>query len=124
MYEFKQPIHQVESVLSEIQAILNAPDFNIKKNFIFYNRVENVQALADLDFDLEDVCETIRKLTISDYSATLLDDKSVLSPEYIFVFGNTIKRTPLYIKIKIVDGRIVVCISFHKEKYKMNYPYR
>ena len=43
----------------------------------------------------------------------------------MWVFGKTIKKREVYIKITMgTIGSSVICISFHLAQHKMNYPLR
>lgn len=82
--------------------------------------------LADLEYNVMDVAEELKRLTISDYYETLLDNNDItLTP--FFVFGRTIQNKQVYIKIKIKEfnGKYVFCLSFHFSEHRMEkFPYR
>jgi hypothetical protein len=43
----------------------------------------------------------------------------------MWVFGKTIKKREVYIKITMgTIGSSVICISFHLAQHKMNYPFK
>lgn len=80
--------------------------------------------LLDLGYDMFDVVERLKELTIKEYSETLID-KDDLNPPMLFVFGKDIQCRQVYIKLKIkgVLARHVLCVSFHYAKRKMQFPY-
>lgn len=116
--------------LEELHNIINCKEFNIDKHFLFIrSRKEDVMfstpfTMADLDYDSMDVIERLRELTVSDYSETLFD-KDDGNPPLLFVFGKDINDKEVYIKLKIrgMETRKVLCVSFHYAKYKMAHPY-
>ena len=121
---------EVKKFLNELFGIIDDRSFNIDKNFVLIrsNKEDKDHStpytIADLEFDSEDVVNTIRQLTIADYSQTLLD-KDDLKPPLLFVFGKDINQKPIYIKLKIKEkkNKYILCVSFHYAKYPMNYPY-
>ena len=80
--------------------------------------------LLDLDYDIEDVIDRLKELTVEEYSETKID-KDDLDPPLLFVFGKNINRKLIYIKLKIKGDqkRHVLCVSFHYAKDKMKFPY-
>ncbi len=43
----------------------------------------------------------------------------------MWVFGRDVKESEVYIKISMgMPGRSTICISFHRARYEMNYPFR
>ena len=121
---------QIVEFLNELHDIINRDDFNIDKHFVFIkSKKEEVvfstpYTIVDLDYDNMDVVNRLRELTILDYSETLFD-KDDENPPLLFVFGKDINGKEVYIKLKIkgVETRKVLCVSFHYAKYKMDYPY-
>jgi hypothetical protein len=50
-------------------------------------------------------------------------EEKMYGGEDMWVFGKTIKKKEVYIKITIGPmGSSVICISFHMAQHKMNYP--
>ena len=45
--------------------------------------------MVDLEYDIEDVVERLRELTVGEYSETLVD-KDDINPPLLFVFGKII----------------------------------
>lgn len=121
---------QIVEFLNELHNIINRDEFNIDKHFVFIkSKKEEVMfstpyTIVDLEYDNMDVVNRLRELTISDYSETLFD-KDDENPPLLFVFGKDINGKEVYIKLKIkgVETKKVLCVSFHYAKYKMGYPY-
>ncbi len=50
------------------------------------------------------------------------------SDEYLgqvewWVFGTTVGNEAVYIKLRIQDNEVVICLSFHIAEYPFNFPY-
>ena len=78
----------------------------------------------DLDYDITDVVERLKELTVDEYSETLVD-KDDLNPPFLFVFGKNINDKQIYVKLKIKERQssYILCVSFHYAKEKMSFPY-
>ncbi len=64
----------------------------------------------------------LEALKIEDYSQGPIEEKLYGSSD-MWVFGKTIKKREVYIKITIgAHGSSVICISFHLADFKMQYP--
>ena len=98
--------------MNELFRIIDDSSFDISSDFILIrsNKGDEYHStpytIADLEFDSEDEVNTIRQLTIADYSETLLD-KDDLKPPLLFVFGKDINQKPIYIKLKIKEKKNV-----------------
>lgn len=55
--------------------------------------------LLDLEYDVSDIVERLKELTIREYSETLVDIDDV-QPPLLFVFGKDINNKQIYIKIE------------------------
>ena len=129
---FKSPIQEVEKFLKQLRNVLDAPTFDVDCDFILIQKRKSPEqtqfstpnTLIDLDFDAEDVLETLKNLTVADYSETLSDQKDN-QPPLLFVFGKEIKGTTVYIKVKIkrMQQDCVLVVSFHYAQYPMNHPH-
>ena len=80
--------------------------------------------MLDLDYDISDVADRLRELTLQEYSETLIDKDNTESP-LLFVFGKDINGREVYIKLKMKGNqqKYVLCVSFHYAKEKMTFPY-
>lgn len=117
--------------LEELKMLLGEETFNIDTDFILVRKnKEGDEAhstpytLLDLEYDAEDVVETLKELTIEEYSETKID-KDDVNPPLLFVFGKFINGKLVYIKLKIKgeQKRRILCVSFHYARDKMNFPY-
>lgn len=117
--------------LNHLHQILQHENFDIDKDLTLIRKKKKNEeqfstpyTLLDLDYDMFDVVERLKELTIKEYSETLID-KDDLNPPMLFVFGKDIRCRQVYIKLKIkgVSTRHVLCVSFHYAKRKMRFPY-
>ncbi|HIW76278.1 MULTISPECIES: type II toxin-antitoxin system MqsR family toxin [Gordonibacter] len=130
---FKSPIQEVERFLNTLQAVMGDPAFNVESDFILISKRKPPEeeyystpfTLLDLEFDVSDVVACIRSLSVGDYSETLFD-KDNEQPPLLFVFGVNVKGKKVYIKVKVKQRlqAVVLCVSFHYARYRMNHPYR
>ena len=105
-------------------------DFNIDENFILIKSKKDKTefstsfTLLNLNYDTYDIIDILKKLSLEDYSETLID-KDDDRPPLLFVFGKNINDKMVYIKLKIKGEarRKVLCLSFHYAEYDMNFPY-
>ena len=86
------------------------------------DRGKNAQALVDLELRPKERKAIIETLETKDYSSGPLTEKLYGGAD-MWVFGKTIKKKEVYIKITMgAMGCSVICISFHLAQHKMNYP--
>lgn len=86
------------------------------------DRGKNVQALIDLELRPIERKSIIESLESEDYSEGPIEEK-LYGKTDMWVFGKTIKKKEVYIKITMgAAGCSVICISFHLAQYKMQYP--
>lgn len=109
---------------AEIASFLK--DFKEKMKFwdvLFRDdRGKNTQALIDLELRPTDRKNTLETLETIDYSEGPIKE-NLYGGADMWVFGKTIKKREVYIKITMgAMGSSVICISFHLAQYKMNYP--
>lgn len=86
------------------------------------DRGKNARALIDLELRPIDRKAILESLETKDYSEGPLAEKLYGGAD-MWVFGKTVKKREVYIKITIgAMGSNVICISFHLAQFKMNYP--
>lgn len=112
------------SIEKEVTVFLN--DFKTKMGIwdvLFRDeRGKNAQALASLELRPYERKTVLESLTAKDYSQGPLEEK-LYGGSDMWVFGKTIKKQEVYIKITLgVMGASVICISFHLAEHKMHYP--
>ena len=110
---------------------MGSDDFNINTDFTIIKKKKlddeehsTPYTLLDLDYDISDVVERLKELTIAEYSETKID-KDDLNPPLLFVFGKDIHKKLVYIKLKIKGDqrRRILCVSFHYAEKSMKFPY-
>lgn len=120
----------VQELLNSVHKIIDDSDFNIDKHFrLIRSEKDDVKhstpyTLLDLEYDAEDVINTIRQLTVREYSETLFD-RDDEHPPLLFVFGKEINQKTIYIKLKIKENnqKYILCVSFHYAEHEMKFPY-
>ncbi len=86
------------------------------------DRGKNLQALIDLEITPIERKTILEAIEAEDYSEGPLEEK-LYSGADMWVFGKTIKKKEVYIKITMgAMGSSVICISFHLAQHKMHYP--
>ena len=86
------------------------------------DRGKNAQALIDLELLPIERKAILAALETKDYSEGPLEEKLYRGAD-MWVFGKTIKKKEVYIKITMgAMSSSVICISFHLAQNKMNYP--
>ncbi len=86
------------------------------------DRGKNAQALIDLELRPIERKTILETLEYKDYSEGPLEEKLYGGAD-MWVFGKTIKKREVYIKITMgAMGCSVICISFHLAQHKMQYP--
>lgn len=123
---------EVISFLDELKNILRRKDFDIDTDITLVRsnkqgddkKFSTPYTLLDLDYDVEDVVECLKELTVEEYSETKID-KDDLNPPLLFVFGKNINKRLVYVKLKVKGNqqKHVLCVSFHYAKDKMLFPY-
>jgi len=110
----------------EVQSFLN--DFKIKMGIwgvLFRDhRSKNAQTVLDLEISTEQRKQILRELTVDDFCEGPLDD-TLYGGASMWVFGKTVKKKEVYIKITMgAVGACVICISFHVAEHKMKYLFK
>lgn len=128
----KSKKQEVISFLDELKTILEKDDFNIDTNFTLISKEKKEEdkefstpyTLLDLDYDINDVIERLKELTVEEYSETVVD-KDDLNPPLLFIFGKNINNKQVFVKLKVKREPLgyVVCVSFHYAKWRMSFPY-
>lgn len=86
------------------------------------DRGKNAQALVDLELRPIERKSILEALETKDYCEGPLEEHLYGGAD-MWVFGKTIKKKEVYIKITIgAIGSSVICISFHLAQHKMQYP--
>ena len=123
---------EVVAFLDELQKLLERENFDINTDITLIikkkqgedQRYSTPYTLLDLDYDIEDVVNRLKELTVEEYSETKIDTDDV-NPPLLFVFGKDINGKIIYIKLKIKGNqqKYVLFVSFHYAKDKITFPY-
>lgn len=110
----------------EVEAYLR--DFKIKLrvwNVVFLDeRGKNFVALEELKLLPVEREGVLMDLQPKDYSEGPIQDKMMRGSD-LLVFGKTINGHEVYIKICMgKENCPVICISFHRAEYPMQYPFK
>jgi hypothetical protein len=88
------------------------------------DRQKNISTLLRLEISRAKRREIIETLKPIDYSEGPLPD-TLNNGSPLWVFGKTVKKTLIYIKITIgTPNNPVICISFHEAEHSMNFPFK
>lgn len=86
------------------------------------DRGKNLQTLIELELRTKERKTVLERLETEDYSEGPLEEK-LYGGTAMWVFGKTIKKREVYIKITMgAPGTSVICISFHLSQHRMHYP--
>lgn len=115
---------EIENVLKEVRSIFESEQPEKMDNLYLIITTKTQDTLLDLNFDVRDVIKELTSLELCNYSETLLD-KDNNNPPKLYVFGKEIKGKEVYIKFKIreMESKKVICVSFHYSEHKMKYRY-
>ncbi|MFB9759169.1 hypothetical protein [Ectobacillus funiculus] len=123
---------QVANILDTIRSCISRGS----DHFIFLsNRPDNRQTLHDLGFKLRDVKQVILQLEVEDYFGGPEPNRSPYAPEMfvdsdMWMFGKIVEglsTCEIYMKFsftKTDEGPVTCCVSFHKAKEKIKYPFK
>lgn len=132
---FTSPKEEVIKFLLELKKVMSNRDFDVNKDLDIILKKKNENSLdpyttqntlLKLDFDKNDIADTLKKLSVEEYIETGKDRKDISSPEF-YIFGKEVQGNLIYIKIKIRDkiNHKVFCVSFHFARYPIsNFPYK
>ena len=123
-----------KATLDEVKAFLNEFHQNTNVFGIIYNndKEENMQTLLDLELPPNKRDEYILNLLPEDYYQGPSDNEYGEDEGPVWMFGIGIKKKgkgkkiPIYKKIYITKyaNTSTYCISFHKAKFEMIFPYK
>lgn len=123
---------EVTVFLEKLKTILYSDTFDIENDLTIIKskkkkdkeQFSTPYTLVDLDYDVGDVVDRLKELTVEEYSETLVD-RDDLNPPLLFVFGKAINNKQVYIKLKIKGNqkKHILCVSFHYAEEKMSFPY-
>ena len=124
-------VETVEQFLKDIKQILLQEDFCIDSDFYLLREgkigstgYKNNMTIIALDYDREDICDTLISLTVSDYCETV-PDLQYPSQAPLLIFSKVIDSKEVYIKVNVShqEDRKVFVLSFHFAERPVKKPY-
>ena len=94
---------EVAAFLKELKMFLEKGDFNIDTDFILIrkNKKDDMEhstpyTLLDLDYDIEDVVDRLKELTVEEYSETKIDKDDLDPPTAFCIWKEYKQKTYIY----------------------------
>ena len=124
-------IADVEKYLEDVKEAINAGRYRIAMN---ENRQDNQDLFVDYVISEEQRKQILLSLEAADFSEINHNTHKGYEHELLYVFGKDVKllnrfgseeeQVSLYIKFNKLESLYVIVISFHKQKYPLNYKFR
>ena len=124
-------IADVEKYLEDVKEAINAGRYRIAMN---ENRQDNQDLFVDYVISEEQRKQILLSLEAADFSEIRHNTHKGYEHELLYVFGKDVKllnrfgseeeQVSLYIKFNKLESLYVIVISFHKQKYPLNYKFR
>ena len=124
-------IEDVEMYLEDVKEAINAGRYRIAMN---ENRQDNRDLFVDYVISEEQRKQILLSLEAADFSEIRHNIPKGYEHELLYVFGKDVKllnrfgseeeQVSLYIKFNKLESLYVIVISFHKQKYPLNYKFR
>ena len=124
-------LKDIEFYLSEVKNAVKKNRYRLDRNS---RRRDNINLFFDYIIDEQKAKDIILELTAMDFYEILQNEHAGYEHERLYVFGKDVKlleRTgnkektvSLYIKFNKLENCFVIIISFHEQKYPLNYYFR
>lgn len=124
-------LKNIESYLSEVKDAVKHNRYRLDRNS---RRQDNINLFLDYVIDEQKAKDIILNLTVMDFSQILQNEHSGYEHEQLYVFGKEVtllerignreKTVSLYIKFNKLENCFVIVISFHEQRYPLNYYFR
>ena len=124
-------IADIEKYLEDVKEAINAGRYRVEMN---ENRQDNRELVMDYIVDEEKRRQILLSLTAMDFSEIRHNTHIGYEHELLYVFGKDVKllrrfdsgeeQVSLYIKFNKLESRYVIVISFHTQKYPLNYKFK
>lgn len=124
-------IEDVEMYLEDVKEAINAGRYRIAMN---ENWQDNRDLFVDYVISEEQRKQILLSLEAADFSEIRHNTHKGYEHELLYVFGKDVKllnrfgseeeQVSLYIKFNKLESLYVIVISFHKQKYPLNYKFR
>ena len=119
---------EIEEYLDQMKQMIRNNRFKIELN---QNRVENIKLFQEYLINEENVKSILLNLKVNDFCEKVQNKHVGFRHEWLYIFGKEIsllKRyededtiVPLYIKFNMLENKILIIVSFHEQKYPLNY---
>lgn len=124
-------IADIEEYLEDVKEAINAGRYRVEMN---ENRQDNQDLFIDYIISEEKRKQILLSLTAMDFSEIRHNTHRGYEHELLYVFGKDVnllrrfgsgeEQVSLYIKFNKLESRYVIVISFHKQKYPLNYRFK
>lgn len=124
-------IVDIEKYLEDVKEAISVGRYRVEMN---ENRQDNWDLVMDYIVDEEKRKQILLSLTAMDFSEIRHNTHIGYEHELLYVFGKDVKllrrfdsgeeQVSLYIKFNKLESRYVIVISFHKQKYPLNYKFK
>ncbi|MFP5528720.1 hypothetical protein ACLGL1_09710 [Peptococcus simiae] len=121
----------VETYLEEAKALIRAGDYRIARNV---TRSDNNDLFLEYVISEAEAEKILLSLSAKDFSEVRRNQKEGYGHEFLYIFGKEVELlerfgshlviVPLYIKLNKIENKILIVISFHKQKYKLIYCFK
>lgn len=119
---------EINDYLGEAKKLILDGKFRIALNS---NRLTNLSLFDEYLINEESAKSILLNLTVYDFCEKVQNKHANFNHEWLYVFGkeiDLIKRfeeksemVPLYIKFNKIEDKLLIVVSFHKQKYPLVY---
>jgi CRISPR/Cas system CMR-associated protein Cmr1 (group 7 of RAMP superfamily) len=123
--------NDIEKYLSEVKEAVRSGRYRIEQNS---HRQDNLDLFLNYVIDETKAKEILLDLTALDFSGILKNEHRGFEHEKLYVFGKDVKllerlgksekTVSLYIKFNKMQDCFVIVISFHEQKYPLQYYFK
>lgn len=124
-------IADIEEYLEDVKEAISAGRYRVEMN---ENRQDNQDLFIDYIVNEEKRKQILLSLNAMDFSEIRHNTHTGYENELLYVFGKSVKllrrfgtgeeQVLLYIKFNKLKSGYVIVISFHRQKYPLNYKFR
>ena len=124
-------IADIEEYLEDVKEAIYAGRYRVEMN---ENILDNQDLFIDYIISEEKRKQILLSLTAMDFSEIRHNTHRGYEHELLYVFGKDVnllrrfgsgeEQVSLYIKFNKLESRYVIVISFHKQKYPLNYRFK
>lgn len=122
---------EIAAYLAEVKKSVRKGRYRVEQN---ENRRSNLRLLTDYVINSDDVKNILLSLETEDFSEKKQNEHIGYENEWLYIFGKDVtllerfgtkeRKVSLYIKFNKLKNMFVIVISFHEQKYPLNYPFK